>query len=141
ARAPEPVALPSADGEIDLVGDSADRPLVVKEAVLVTRDQSGLGPRLVEALASDTLAPQLVDGTIEAIESAIEEITAAGQPLRGLLHTLSLDHPRADALDAAALNEAQNSGVRFAHRLFKSIVGRDWTKRPRVFFLTRGALP
>lgn len=141
ARAPEPVALPSADGEIDLVGDSADRPLVVKEAVLVTRDQSGLGARLVEALASDTLAPQLVDGTIEAIESAIEEITAAGQPLRGLLHTLSLDHPRADALDAAALNEAQNSGVRFAHRLFKSIVGRDWTKRPRVFFLTRGALP
>jgi len=138
ARAPEPVEIPLAEGDEEMAAESA--PAVV-ETVLVTRDASGLGERLAAALASDTTVARLVGPDLAGIEAAFDEILADGGLVGGLVHTLSLDHPRADELDAAKLNEAQDTGVRFAHELFKSIAGRTWTKRPRVFFLTRGTLP
>ncbi len=139
ARAPEPVALPAAEGDAEAPAEEAT--VAAKETVLVTRDASGLGARLAEALASDSTEARLVEGTIEGIEAVLDAVAAEGGVVRGLVHTLSLDHPRADQLDVEALDAAQDSGVRFAHQLFKSVIGREWTKRPRVFFLTRGALP
>ncbi len=140
ARAPEPVAPPAAEGDGESASEGVET-AAAKEAVLVTRDASGLGARLAKALASDSTEVRLVEGSLEGIAAALDDIAAAGGAVRGLVHTLSLDHPRAGQLDAESLDEAQDSGVRFAHRLFKALVGREWTKRPRVFFLTRGALP
>lgn len=139
ARAPEPVEVVSDDDATAGSGESAEA--VAAETILITRDQSGLAERLAKALASDAVAVQVVDGTLAAIDAALDEVAASGGIVRGLIHTLSLDHPKADQLDEASLNAAQNTGVRFAHQLFKSITGREWTKRPRVFFLTRGTLP
>ncbi|MDH4410932.1 MAG: SDR family NAD(P)-dependent oxidoreductase, partial [Verrucomicrobiales bacterium] len=138
ARAPEPVALPASDDE---TGSDAAAEVAVAETCLITRDRSGLAERLAKTLASESLTVRLVDGTIPAIEVALEELAASGTVLRGLIHTLSLDHLRADQIDLATLNEAQDTGVRFARQLFTLISGRDWTKRPRVFFLTRGTMP
>jgi amino acid adenylation domain-containing protein len=137
ARAPEPVELPVAESdEVPADLAPAAEPVVV-ETLLVTRDASGLAA----ALTAETTVVKLVGPTLAEIEAGIVEATADGGILRAIVHTLSLDHPRADQLDAASLNEAQDSGVRFAHQLFKLITRRDWTKRPRVFFVTRGALP
>mgnify|MGYP001005791809 CR=1 FL=1 len=142
ARAPEPVAPPASDGADEGDADAPEEaePVAV-ETYLITRDSSGLGSRLVESLVSDTTDTRLVGPTVAEIEAALDEIAAAGGVVRGLIHTLSLDHPAAKALDLETLNAAQNTGVRFAHQLFKTIAEREWTKRPRVFFLTRGTLP
>lgn len=137
ARAPEPVVLDAAEPELESDGAAP----VAVESTVITRDAAGVGRRLAQALSTETHQVRLVEGTVEAIEAALDEIEAAGGLVRGLIHTLSLDHPRADVLDAASLETAQNSGVRFAHQLFKTVVEREWTKRPKVTFLTRGTLP
>lgn len=139
ARAPEPVALPT--GEDEGEGEPATAAEPVPEVWIVTADRSGLGTSLEAALASPGSTTRIVAGEMAAIETALDEALAEGLLVRGIVHSLSLDHPGADAIDAEALNAAQNSGVRFAHRLAKLMAAREWTKRPRLFFLTRGALP
>lgn len=113
----------------------------VSEVILVTRDASGLAERLATDFENQEAEVIVVDGTITAIGAALDELAAAGRPVRCLVHTLSLDHPLGETLDLESLNAAQDTGVRFAHSLVKLLTARDWTKKPRVLFLTRGATP
>ncbi len=52
-----------------------------------------MGARLQAAFAPETTNAIVVDGTIAAIDLALDELTAAGRPVRAIIHTLSLDHP------------------------------------------------
>lgn len=141
ALAPEPIELPATEPEGGADEVASPSKAHVPETILLTRDESGLAERLARSLASESTSVRIVGPSLEAIETGIAETTADGGVLRALVHTLCLDHVRADQLDADSLNAAQDTGVRFAHSLFKLISGRDWNKRPRVFFFTRGTLP
>ena len=109
----------------------------VTDAILVTADASGMAGSLTSASAEFVV----VDGTIAAIGKALDELAESGRPVKAIVHTLSLDHPAADSLDLESLNKAQDTGVRFAHELVKALTVREWSKKPRVLFLTRGTMP
>ncbi len=140
ARAPEPVETSLADAD-ESAAPEETAPVVV-ETYVVTEDASGLAGSLATALASEAVQVKLVPGTIAAIREELDAVAASGGIVKGIIHTLALDHPRAETLDLDSLNAAQDTGVRFAHELFKVVTGREWSgKRPRVYFLTRGTMP
>lgn len=136
-RAPDPVEPAPEESEDDVI----DAEVVAKSVVLITKDESGLGEKLVTALATDEIEPRLVSGTLSEIESALDAIDEEELSMKKLIVTLPLDHPRADTLSLEVLNTAQDTGVRFAHELFKVITNREWATKPDITFLTRGTMP
>src|SRR5690606_12001249 len=112
-----------------------------RDVLLVTTDASGMSEKLAEGFAGKEVEVLTVDGTIAAIGTALDALAEEGRGVRAVVHTLSLDHPDAATLDLEKLNAAQDSGVRFAHALVKSLTAREWSGKPRVFFLTRGTMP
>lgn len=141
ARAPEVVSPPVAAAAETPIAVGEEAVPAVVDAILITSDASGMGARLQAALTSATTEAIIVGDTIGEIELALDELSAAARPVRAIVHTLSLDHPSADALDLESLNKAQDTGVRFAQMLVKLLTKREWVKKPRVLFLTRGTMP
>jgi len=135
ARAP--VVVEAAAETVGTASVEAKETAPVTDAILVTSDAAGMADRLVAASTEVVV----IDGTIAAIGKALDEMAEAGRPVKAIVHTLSLDHPAADTLDLETLNKAQDTGVRFAHELVKALTVREWSKRPRVLFLTRGTMP
>ena len=145
ARAPNPVEVPEepaeedADAEVaEIIGDEDVEKL---EVYLVMSDYSGVGKALEVALEERGVKVILTGGYTAEVEERINELDSDGETTRVIVHALSLDHPRADKLDAEALNRAQDTGVRSAHNLVKMITAREWDSKPKLFFLTRGAMP
>lgn len=136
ARAPEPVQVLTETPEEVLVPEA-----VVSEVILITKDVSGVAASLRKSLKSDSIEVVLVGPSVTEIESALDVLADAGKVVRTIIHTLSLDHPKVDSLDLVSLKAAQTSGVHFAREFFKSLTAREWTKKPRVVFLTRGTMP
>ncbi len=141
ARAPEPVFMTGGDLPAEDEGAAPTFGSTQPEVVLVTANASRIALRLKDRLKTDNLEVVEVPGTIPALEAALDRMTEEGRPVRAILHTLSLDHPRATELDLDSLNLAQDSGVRFARQLVKSLAAREWPKKPRILFLTRGTMP
>ncbi|MEQ1842296.1 MAG: methyltransferase, partial [Verrucomicrobiales bacterium] len=141
ARAPEPVFMTGGDLSAEGEGAASISGSNQAEVVLVTSNASRIALRLKDRLKADNLEVVEVPGTIPALEAALDRMTEEGRPVRAILHTLSLDHPRATELDLESLKQAQDSGVRFARQLVKSLAAREWPKKPRILFLTRGTMP
>lgn len=141
ARAPEPVFLkPQEDAVDDIPGDSA-QDIAQSEVVVVTSDATGIASLLKDRLKSENLEVVIVQGTMASLDEALDKLAEAGRSVRAIMHTLSLDHPKASQLDLSSLDRAQDTGVRFARQLVKGLASREWVKKPRVLFLTRGAMP
>lgn len=145
-RAPDPVEPPqevldTEEAEGAAGSEIAEEEPVAKSLILVTKDQSGLGEKLVASIDSDSTEPVLVEGTVEAIDAAITSAEEEERSIQKIVVTLPLDHPRHDELTLDILNKAQDTGVRFAHELFQHLTNRDWTSKPDVTFLTRGTMP
>ncbi len=148
ARAPEPVEIPeeSPIDEEQLVESSVseiigDADAAKLEVYLVMSDYSGVGKALETTLEERGVKVVLTGGYTAEVEERINELESDGDTTRVIVHALSLDHPRADKLDAEALDRAQDTGVRSAHNLVKMITAREWDSKPKLFFLTRGAMP
>ncbi|MCB1091269.1 MAG: SDR family NAD(P)-dependent oxidoreductase, partial [Verrucomicrobiae bacterium] len=132
ARAPEPVELATAEAPVSTEPAVADRGILF----------IGGDKRLEEGLGQLGFPVWTVGVDHGAIAAAIDQAESGGGRITKIVHALALDHPRVDSLDVETLNQAQETGVRHAHELFRHITARDWTKgRPKIFFLTRGALP
>ncbi len=141
ARAPDPV-IPASESDEDAEDAiEASDEVEPKAVVLVTKDASGLGEELVASLATDSTESILVDGSIEELAKKLDELDESDRTIQAIIATLALDHPRADKLDLESLNQAQNTGVRFAHQLFQLFTAREWKAKPQVTFLTRGSMP
>ncbi|MEM6279898.1 MAG: SDR family NAD(P)-dependent oxidoreductase, partial [Verrucomicrobiota bacterium] len=144
ARAPDPVEpIEEADEDEDEVVEAAEpvEEEASQEVILITQDQSGLGESLAKALESDAIVPQIIAGDIASVKEAIEKAKEEGSEIRSILSTQALDHPTADKLTLDVLNEAQDTGVRFAHELFNLVTEFEWDSKPAVIFLTRGTMP
>ncbi|MCB1235640.1 MAG: amino acid adenylation domain-containing protein [Verrucomicrobiae bacterium] len=147
ARAPDPVELPS-DAEDEEFGPAAAVKAGGKEetepaaAYLVIKDGAGVCDRLVASLSERGCEVVETDDSVESLAAALDALDAEGRAPAGVVHGLSLDHPRAESIDLEALDAAQDKGVRSAHRLFTLLAGREWKHgRPGVWFLTRGTTP
>ena len=140
ARAPEPVEVSTDEVEDEIV-EAVAAESEPKEFVLITEDKSGTAERLSGSLGAEDVEVVVVDGTVKAITEQLDKIAAEEGTVKAIVHTLSLDHPRTSDLDLEALETAQESGVHFAHDLVKSLISREWSKRPQMFFLTRGTMP
>lgn len=143
ARAPDPVEpAPEEldDGEV-IDAEVVEEKAAAKSIILITKDASGLGEKLLGKLETDEVEPRLVGGTIAEIEAAFDAIDEEGLMLKRFVSTLALDHPRADELTLDVLNVAQDTGVRFAHEFFKLATSREWSQKPNFTFLTRGTMP
>ncbi|MAS92169.1 MAG: hypothetical protein CMO55_03140 [Verrucomicrobiales bacterium] len=141
ARAPEPVTLPSEEEGEEVTAETTEDDAVAAEAILVTDDKSGMGQALAKQISDETVEVIVVDGTVEAISSKLDELAENETGVKAIVQTLELDHPRLGEFDIEALDAAQDTGVRFAHELVKALAPREWSKRPHVFFLTRGTMP
>lgn len=79
------------------------------------------------------------------IASVLRETLTPGQPLHGILHCWSLDHPSAQQLSTELLTECQQTGVLSILKLAQvlaedRIIAEDTGVRPpRVHIVTRGA--
>ncbi|NLT70348.1 MAG: SDR family NAD(P)-dependent oxidoreductase, partial [Verrucomicrobiaceae bacterium] len=141
ARAPLALDAETDPGDEEPVASEPETDGSDRDVLLVTTDASGMSEKLAEGFAGKEVEVLPVDGDVAAIETALDALAEAGRCVRAVVHTLSLDHPVAATLDLETLNAAQDSGVRFAHALVKSLTAREWSRKPRVFFLTRGTMP
>ncbi len=138
ARAPEPVFV-ERDGEEEPVATPEESP--EPEVYLVMSDYSGMGKSLQHVLEQRGARVVLTSGYAGEVAERLDELEAEGIAPKAIVHSLCLDHPRADELDLEALDRAQDTGVRSAHSLVKLLVSRDWSRKPKVVFLTRGTMP
>ena len=141
ARAPEPVEVPVESEDDDVSQDVEEAEVVAKPVVLVTKDKSGTASELSSSISEEDAEVIVVDGTVEAITAELDKLAEDERTVQAVVHTLSLDHPRVSEINLEALETAQESGVHFARELFDDFVAREWSSRPKVFFLTRGTMP
>jgi amino acid adenylation domain-containing protein len=118
--------------------EAAETPVSPGETlVLIGGDE-----KLKTGLGDIGFALAIVSANLDEVAAKLDEIDANGGKVATIVHALSLENPTIDGLSAEALDAAQDKGVRHAHGLFKLVTGREWPKgRPKMFFLTRGALP
>lgn len=144
ARAPEPVELPATEE------DDASAPAAVEvddaetaaEVCLVFGGEDSLADSLEVGLKEAGIALETCEADVDSILSKITDIEVGGDRVVKIVNGLGLNHLRASELNLETLNEAQETGVRFAHQLFKALTAREWAQgRPKVFFLTRGTMP
>ena len=143
ARAPEPVQLALEEKDEDATGnvemDVEEKPNL--EVYLVMSDYSGVGKRIQNSLEKRGVKVILTGGYSAEVEERLSELDSESESPKVIVHSLCLDHPRANRIDLESLNKAQDTGVRSAHSLVKMLTAREWTQRPRVFFLTRDTMP
>ncbi|MEO0414524.1 MAG: zinc-binding dehydrogenase, partial [Verrucomicrobiota bacterium] len=143
ARAPEPVEVPAEEpeeGEPAAVVVEEETPAL--EVYLVMSDYSGVGKSLQTSLESRGVKVILTGGYEAEVAERLDELEEGGSDApKVFVHSLCLDHPRAEALDLESLNKAQDTGVRSAHNLVKMLTDREWSTKPQVVFLTRGTMP
>lgn len=144
--APDPVEVVE-ESDNEPAADDGTEPAAVEEeevaksVCLITADASGLGEKLAAEIVDDETEAVLVGTTVEEIAAKLDELAESETAISKIIQTLSLDHPESSDLDLSVLNEAQDTGVRFAHELVKIITDREWISRPQIFFLTRGTMP
>ncbi len=137
--------------EIDLGEDTAP-----DGAWLIFTDDSGTGAELAGKLekqgnvclqisSGDNLCSQ-EDGKIqinpgrrEDIAEVLARIDQESTPIKGVVHLWSLNHPRADKIDADSLLQSQQSGCLHVLKLAQALVGAELKSSPRVWLITRGA--
>ncbi|MCB1234125.1 MAG: polyketide synthase dehydratase domain-containing protein, partial [Verrucomicrobiae bacterium] len=142
ARAPEPVEVPDEADEVvpapAVVAEAAEVPAVC----VLMGGSDALALEMEPALAEKGQRLVRVGADHSELATELAQLDADGAKLVSLVHALSLEHPRAEGLDLASLEKAQETGVHSAHELFKLITNREWPQgRPRMFFLTRGVMP
>jgi amino acid adenylation domain-containing protein len=141
-RAPDPVEIgEESDEEEPPAVEASAAEEVAKAVCLVTEDKSGLGAKLVESVSDETTEAFLVGDTVASLEAKLDELLEEGRTISYIIQTLSLDHPESSNLDLESLNRAQDTGVRFARDLVHVITSKEWSSRPKIFFLTRGTMP
>jgi len=139
ALAPDPVQLPADPEENEEDEALVESPAL--EVYLVMSDYSGVGKSLQTSLEKRGVKVILTGGYSAEVEERLNELNEDSESPKVIVHSLCLDHPRADKLTSDALNRAQDTGVRSAHSLVKMLSSREWVHKPQVFFLTRGTMP
>ncbi|QEG23834.1 non-ribosomal peptide synthetase/type I polyketide synthase [Mariniblastus fucicola] len=143
--------------------ESADAPPeVTKEtrsdqgSYLLFADDSGLANEVASRLRQRGYRPILVNQgqglsnpaddtfTISAtsksdMESLLAETTALYQPIRGIVHCWSLDHPSTFGLSTELLEKSQKTGVLSILKLAQALGEESFDVPPRVLVVTRGA--
>ncbi|MDF1812116.1 MAG: amino acid adenylation domain-containing protein [Verrucomicrobiales bacterium] len=140
ARAPDPVEIPEPASEDGVPTEEKAEPEAL-EVYLVMSDYSGVGKKLQSSLEKRGVKVILTGGYSAEVEERLAEFDLESEAPKVIVHSLCLDHPRAEKIDLETLNKAQDTGVRSAHSLVKMLTSREWVRKPSVFFLTRGTMP
>ncbi|MEM7698936.1 MAG: acyltransferase domain-containing protein, partial [Verrucomicrobiota bacterium] len=147
ARAPHPVELPveseeeDAEASTETLDQSDENPeLPLRDFILVTNDEAGIGASLIPALR-DEFDIELAGQTVSEMTRRCDELLDEGRTIRTLVNTLGLDHLRTSQLSLESLDQAQDSTLRYAHELTKYLNEADEALRPKVVFVTRGTMP
>ncbi|MDF1754990.1 MAG: amino acid adenylation domain-containing protein [Verrucomicrobiales bacterium] len=141
ARAPDPVEIDVTDDVEEIAAEITEEADSSLEVYLVMSDYSGVGKKLQSSLEKRGVKVILTGGYSAEVEERLSELNLESESPKVIVHSLCLDHPRTAKLDLETLNKAQDTGVRSAHSLVKMLTSREWTKKPSVFFLTRGTMP
>ncbi len=121
--------------------------------LLVIQDQNGAGQHLAEELrrrGETVITAQLgnasqepnsgafqIDANADGYEQLFSQECFQTQPPRAIIHCRCLDHPAANSLNAAGLEDQQQTGVLDAMRLVQALQNRYEEDTPRLYFITR----
>jgi amino acid adenylation domain-containing protein len=142
-----PAAIPTAPDRPTTAGDA--------RTWLLFADEGGVGERLAATLTdrgddcrlvrrglayrwNPQGAVELPAGDTTAVERLLDDLTAAGESCDGIVHLWSLDIPPPDALDGAALLEAQSLGCGSVLALVQGLAAHTGPTAP-VWLVTAGS--
>jgi len=126
---------------------------------LILADKGGVGQALAERLqkqgqaclllyVGDAYQPQgtgawsLNPNSLEDFERLFREVVAGSElPLQGIIHLWSLEKDLTDELSIPALEQAQSFGCGSLLHLVQALVKHEETVLPRLWLVTRGAMP
>lgn len=147
ARAPDPVELPSSEEEpIDEAPAEIEAEIedeTPSDLCLLIGGNEALASGMEVGITAEGQRFKTIGRDLDALVGALDEAEAEGDRVVAIVHALAVDHPRVtETLSVEELDQAQDSGVRHIHELFKRIANREFPQgRPSLFFLTRGTMP
>ncbi|MEM7145877.1 MAG: amino acid adenylation domain-containing protein [Verrucomicrobiota bacterium] len=161
ARGPESIETEEKESPAASDGDEAAEVEDITRTHIVFADEGKVAAKLIKRLQDDgdtiiTVTPgdtfgesgkngytvNLENGNADLKELLALPAISKAENLGYIIHCWSLDHPVAsDDLPPQAFSDAQRTGVLSAFHLVQALAASEFTKTPKVCYVTRGVKP